>query len=53
METIYRIEEYCTTGWELIGEDEVQLTKQVCNEHLNNYLIQGMNPNLLRAVVDA
>ena len=47
------IEEFATTGWELISEDEVQLTKEVCTQHLNNYLSQGMNPNLLRAVVDA
>ena len=53
MKNLYRIEELATTGWELIGEDEVQLTKEVCTQHLNNYLSQGMNPNLIRVVVDA
>ena len=52
MENLYRIEEFATTGWELISEDEVQLTKEVCTQHLNNYLSQGMNPNLIRVVVD-
>jgi hypothetical protein len=52
MENLYRIEEFATTGWELISEDEVQLTKEVCTQHLNNYLSQGMNQNLIRVVVD-
>jgi hypothetical protein len=53
METLYRIEELATTGWELIGEDEIKLTKEVCSQHIQNYINQGMNPNLLRVVVDA
>jgi hypothetical protein len=53
MENLYRIEELATTGWELMSENEVQLTKEVCSQHLQNYINQGMNPNLLRVVIDA
>jgi hypothetical protein len=53
MENLYRIEELCTTGWELISEDEIQLTKEMCNQRLQHYLNEGMSPDRLRAVVDA
>ena len=53
MELLYRIEEFTTTGWELIDQTEVQLTKDVCSRHIQSYIDEGMNPNLLRAVIDA
>ena len=52
MENLYRIEELCTTGWELVDESEVQLTKEMCNQRLRYYLNEGMSPDRLRAVVD-
>jgi len=53
MTKLYRIEEFTTTGWELIHENEVQLTKEVCAEHLKSYMNEGVSPDRLRAVVDA
>jgi hypothetical protein len=53
MENLYRIEELCTTGWELIHEDEVQLPKEVCTQHIQNYINEGISPDRLRVVVDA
>jgi hypothetical protein len=53
MEALYRIEEFTTTGWELIDEKEVRLTKEVCSQHIQTYINEGVNPNLLRVVVDA
>ena len=53
MEALYRIEEFTTVGWELISENEVQLTKEVCTQHLNNYVSQVMSPDNLRVVIDA
>lgn len=53
MEVLYRIEEFVTTGWELINENEVQLTKEICAEHLKYYLNEGVSPDRLRAVIDA
>ena len=53
MEALYRIEELCTTGWELIDEHEVQLTREVCAEHVQRYISEGMSPDRLRVVIDA
>jgi hypothetical protein len=53
MEALYRIEEFTTVGWELIDEKEVQLTREVCSEHLQYYVSHGMSPDRLRVVVDA
>lgn len=52
MTQLYRIEELFTGGWELIEPDAKQLTKEQCNQRLNDYLAQGYNPNYLRAVLD-
>ena len=52
METLYRIEELTTTGWELIEEKEVQLTRAKAKERLDLYLAEGIPPARLRAVVD-
>ena len=52
MENLYRIEELCTTGWELISEDEIQLTKEVCARHVQGYIREGISPDRLRVVVD-
>ena len=52
MENLYRIEEYFTNGWELIDESASKLTKDQCNQRLQDYLERGYNPNCLRAVRD-
>jgi hypothetical protein len=50
METLYRIEEYFTNGWELIDESARKLTREQCDQRLQEYLERGYNPNSLRAV---
>ena len=52
MEKLYRIEEFCTTGWELVTENDVKLTKEQAKKKLEFYLSEGKNPNSLRAVPD-
>jgi hypothetical protein len=52
MENLYRIEEYFTNGWELIDESASKLTKDQCDQRLQDYLERGYNPNCLRAVRD-
>lgn len=52
MTQLYRIEELFTGGWELIDESATKLTKEECDQKLNEYLAQGYNPNYLRAVPD-
>jgi len=52
METLYRIEEFSTTGWNLIESHQQRLTKDVCKQQLEFYIESGYNPNHLRAVPD-
>ena len=52
METLYRIEELTTTGWELIEDKEVQLTRVQAKERLDSYLAEGIPPARLRAIPD-
>lgn len=50
MEKLYRIEELCTTGWELVDEKYVNMTKDRTKEVLDQLIVEGYNPNSLRAV---
>ena len=52
MTKLYRIEELFTNGWELIEEGAKQLTKEQCDQLLQQYLEVGYNPKYLRAVPD-
>jgi hypothetical protein len=49
-EKLYRIEELCTTGWELVDEKYVNMTKEVTQQVLNQLITDGYNPNSLRAL---
>lgn len=50
MERLYRIEELCTTGWELVDEKYTGMTKERTKEVLDLLIAEGYNPNSLRAV---
>jgi hypothetical protein len=50
MERLYRIEELCTTGWELVDEKYVNMTKDQTQQVLESLIAEGYNPNSLRAV---
>lgn len=52
MENLYRIQELCTSGWELINPSAVKLTKDQAMEAYNAFVDEGYNPNRLRIVVD-
>jgi hypothetical protein len=52
MNKLYRIEELCTSGWELTSEDDVQLSKEQVQERLNFYIREGSNPETLRVSLD-
>ena len=45
MEKLYQIEEYVTTGWEVLDSS---LTREVCSQKLQDYLVEGYNPEYLR-----
>lgn len=49
MENLYRVEEFCTMGWEVVKD---QLTRAEASTLLESMLDQGHNPNHLRAVRD-
>jgi len=53
MERLYRIEELCTTGWELVDEKYTGMTKEKTQEVLNDLIAEGYNPNSLRAVPES
>jgi len=46
METLYRIEELCTTGWEVVNE---HLTRSEASERIQDLIREGLNPNYIRA----
>ena len=50
-ERLYRIEEFNTTGWGLIHQDDQYLTKEECKKRLDGYIAEGYNPNRLRVQV--
>jgi len=49
-QTLYRIEELTTSGWELVDVDYVQLNREQATEQLNQLIADGYNPNRLRAI---
>ena len=48
----YRIEELCTTGWEMTDDKYQHLTKESATKALNQLIEDGHNPNALRAIPD-
>lgn len=46
-EELYRIEEMCTTGWEIVVSN---LTRQQAIERVNSLMSEGYNPNYLKVV---
>ena len=53
MEKLYRVEELCTTGWELVDERYVQMTRERTKQVLEELIADGYNPNSLRAVPES
>ena len=49
-ERLYRVEELCTTGWELVDSKYANMTKERTKEVLEELIAEGYNPNSLRAV---
>ena len=52
METLYRIEELYTTGWETIDAKYTKLTKEQTKQKLEILLSEGYSPDIIRAVPD-
>ena len=48
----YRVEQYFTTGWSVVDEKAIKLTKDEAKKVLQNLMNEGVNPDLLRAIPD-
>ena len=48
----YRVEQYFTTGWGVVDERAIKLSKDEAKKVLENLLAEGVNPDDLRAIPD-
>ena len=48
----YRVEQKFTTGWGVVDENAIKLTKDEARKVLENLLAEGVNPDDLRAIPD-
>ena len=48
----YRVEQKFTTGWGVVDERAIKLTKDEAKKVLENLMAEGVNPNELRAIPD-
>ena len=48
----YRVEQKFTTGWGVVGERAIKLTKDEAKKVLENLMNEGVNPDELRAIPD-
>ena len=48
----YRVEQKFTTGWGVVDERAIKLSKDEAKKVLENLLAEGVNPDDLRAIPD-
>ena len=48
----YRVDQKFTTGWCVVDEKAIKLTKDEARKVLENLLAEGVNPDSLRAIPD-
>ena len=48
----YRVEQKFTTGWGVVDERAIKLSKDEARKVLENLLAEGVNPDDLRAIPD-
>ena len=48
----YRVEQYFTTGWGVVDERAIKLSKDEAKKILENMMLEGVNPDELRAIPD-
>ena len=51
-EKLYRVEEFNTTGWEVVPGNSTKLNKDQAKALLEELIGEGTNPNRLRAIPD-
>jgi len=52
MEKLYRVEEFVTTGWEVVPGNSTKLNKEQATQLLEELINEGTNPKRLRAIPD-
>ena len=51
--TTYKVMRFTTEGWTLADQNAQNLSKEECDQVLNNLVqMEGINPNTLKAVRD-
>ena len=48
----YRVEQKFTTGWGVVDERAIKLSKDEAKKILENLINEGVNPDELRAIPD-
>ncbi len=48
----YRVEQKFNTGWGVVDEKAIKLTKEEARKVLENLLAEGVNPDDIRAIPD-
>ena len=48
----YRVEQRFTTGWGVVDERAIKLTKDEARKVLEELMAEGVNPDSLRAIPD-
>ena len=51
-EKLYRVEEFVTTGWEVVPGNSTKLNKEQAKVLLEELINEGTTPNRLRAIPD-
>ena len=48
----YRVEQHFSTGWYVVSEQAIKLSKDEARQWLEKMLADGVNPDELRAIPD-
>ena len=48
----YRVEQYYTTGWSVVHQNAIKLSKDEAKKILEELMAEGVNPDSLRAIPD-
>ena len=48
----YRVEQNFTTGWNVVSEKAIKLSKDEAKKVLEELMAEGVNPDELRAIPD-
>ena len=47
---LYEVRQLTTTGWYLLDQDATNLTKEQCDDKLDEYMSDGISPQRLKVI---